>query len=162
MDDAAVTVLVGLVMAVGLAGTILPALPGIGLIWLAAVAYGIMTGFGPVGWTALVVISVVGAAGSAAGFVLPSRAARGAGASRTSVLVGFVLAVIGFFVVPVIGFALGGVVGIYASEYLRLSDTGAAWRATWATLKGIGIAAAVQFAAGVAMVLTWAGWAIAG
>ena len=157
-----VVVLVGLVMAVGVAGTVVPLVPGLGLVVAAAVGYGLAEGFGSVGVLAMVVIVVLALAGTAAGVVLPSRAAGHTGAPPASLAVGAVGAVIGFFAVPIVGLPLGGAAGIYLAERVRSGDGATAWRSTRATLKGFGLAALAQLAAGIAMVLTWAGWVLAG
>ncbi len=157
-----VVVLVALVMAVGVAGTVVPFVPGLGLVMAAAVGYGLAEGFGDVGLLAMVVIVMLALAGTAAGVVLPSRAAGHTGASRGSLAIGAVGAVIGFFALPVVGLPLGGAAGIYLAERLRSGDGAAAWRSTRATLTGFGLAALAQLAAGIAMVLTWVGWVLAG
>ena len=156
-----VVVLVGVVMAVGVAGTLVPFVPGLGLVLAAAVGYGLAEGFGGVGLAAMAVIVALALAGTAAGVVLPSRAAGHAGARPASLALGAVGAVIGFFVVPVVGLPLGGAAGIYLAERLRSGDGAAAWRSTRATLKGFGLAALVQLGAGTAMVLAWVGWVVA-
>jgi uncharacterized protein YqgC (DUF456 family) len=162
VDDTTVAVLVGIAMAVGLVGTVVPVLPGLLLIWGAALAYGVATGFGTAGIVAFVLITALAAAGVAAGVVLPRRAAGAAGAAQSSLWLGGVVAVVGFFVVPVVGVPLGGALGIFVGEQLRTRDSAVAWRATWATLKSFGLAALVQFGAGVVMVAAWAGWLLAG
>ena len=48
-----VTLLVGLAVAIGLIGTLLPILPGLVLIWAATIAYGLAEGFGAIGWVAV-------------------------------------------------------------------------------------------------------------
>lgn len=156
-----VVVLVALVMAVGVVGTVVPFVPGLGLVAAAAVGYGLAEGFGAVGLVATAVIIALALAGTAAGVVLPSRAAGHAGASRTSLAAGALGAVIGFFVVPVVGLPLGGAVGIYVAERIRSGDDTAAWRTTTATLKGFGLAALAQLATAFAMILTWVGWVLA-
>jgi uncharacterized protein YqgC (DUF456 family) len=110
----------------------------------------------------MVVLTVVGAAGIAAGIVLPRRAAGAAGAAPASLWLGALLAVVGFFVVPFVGVPLGGAVGIFAGEQLRTRDSAVAWRATRATLTGFGLAALVQFGAGLLMVVAWVVWLLAG
>jgi uncharacterized protein YqgC (DUF456 family) len=152
--------LVAVAMAVGLVGTIVPVLPGLALIGAAAVVYGVVEGFGVGGTIATAVIVALAIGGTVAGFVLPQRAAAGAGASRSSLLLGAVGGVAGAFAVPVVGVAFGGVVGIYLGERLRTGDHAVAWRATVATVKGFGIGALVQLGAGVAMVLTWITWVV--
>ncbi|MGH9213404.1 MAG: DUF456 domain-containing protein [Acidimicrobiales bacterium] len=157
-----VVVLVALAMAVGIAGTLVPLLPGLALVWVAGLVYGLVEGFGAVGVAAFTVMTLLAAAGVAAGWVLPQRAAGKAGAARSSVWLGAVAAIVGFFVIPVVGVAVGGLLGLYAGEWRRTGDPATAWRATRATLVGFGLASLVQFAAGVVMALLWVAWALAG
>lgn len=152
--------LVAVAMAVGVAGTVVPLVPGLGLVAAAALAYGAVEGFGTTGTVAFVVILALGVAGTVAGVVVPHRAAGRAGAPRSSLLLGALGAVIGFFAVPVVGLPLGGVAGIYVGERMRTGDGAAAWRATRATLRGFGLAALVQMAAGLAMAAVWVVWVL--
>ena len=153
-----VAALVLVAMLVGLAGTIVPAFPGLVLVAGAALVYGAVEGWNPLAVVAIVALFV---AGTAAGVVLPSRAAGGAGAARSSLALGAVLAVVGFFVVPVVGMPLGGALGIYLGERSRTGAHDLAWRATAATLKGFGIGALVQLAAGILMIGVWLVWWLA-
>ena len=155
-----VVALVAVAMAVGIAGTVVPLVPGLGLVAAAALAYGIVEGFGGVGVAFGVIVALL-VAGTAAGIVLPKRAAGGAGASRTSLVVGAVGAVIGFFAVPLVGLPLGGAVGIFVGELARSGDRSVAWRSTKATLKGFGIATLVQLGAGLGMAAVWVVWVLA-
>jgi len=161
MTTEVVITLVGVAMAVGLVGTVVPIVPGLTLIWAAALGYGLGEGFSGAGALIFGAITVVGLVGEVAGFVLPKRAAGAAGAGRWSLLLGVAAALAGFFLVPVVGLPLGGALGIYVGEHLRTRDPHVAWRATTATLKGFGLAAIAQFACGLTMVLFWLGWVIA-
>lgn len=152
--------LLGLVMAVGALGTIVPLVPGISLVWGAGLVYGLDRGFGAVGVVALAVMTSLGVAATVGGYVVPKRRASGAGASRATVWLGVAGAVVGFFVVPVVGLPIGGVLGIYVGERLRTGDTVTAWRATRATIAGFGIAVLVQFAAAMSMIAVWVVWVI--
>ena len=119
MDNTtALVVVVATAMAVGVAGTVVPFVPGLGLVWLAALGYGLAAGFGVAGWIAFLAITALAVGGFAAGVVLPHRAARGRGATSLSLILGSTTAVVGFFVVPVIGLPLGGVLGIFVGELL--------------------------------------------
>ncbi|HKH06524.1 MAG TPA: DUF456 domain-containing protein [Acidimicrobiales bacterium] len=156
-----VEVLVAILLAVGTVGTVLPLVPGIGLAWGAGLLYGLSEGFGGVGTAAFAVMTILAALGTLAGFVVPARVAGAAGAARTSVLLGAALGIVGFFVIPVVGLAIGGVLGVYVGEHLRTQDATVAWRSTWATIKGFGLATLLQLAAALAMSATWAAWALA-
>jgi hypothetical protein len=157
------TVIVGLtaiVMVVGLAGTVLPILPGVWLIWAASIVYGLVDGFGFGGWVAMALITIGALAGTGAGIYLPQRRATAVGVPWWGQLLATVLAVIGLFVVPIVGAPLGFVVGIFLTSLVHTNALSAARSSTAATLRSIVLASVVQFAAGVAMVLVWIGWVV--
>lgn len=160
MSHGDLVAVVAFLMAIGLTGTVLPVVPGLVLVWLAGLLYGLGDGFGTVGVVALVVMGALAVAGVVVGTVLPHRRAGAAGAGGSSLALAAVLGVIGFFVVPVVGAPLGAVVGIYAGEQLRTHDRHLAWRATRATLAGFGLGALVQLAAGMLMILVWVMWVV--
>jgi uncharacterized protein len=162
MDGTDLVPLLAVVMAVGAVGTIVPLLPGLALIWGAGLLYGLAEGFGGVGFAAFGVMTALAAGAAIAGWVVPQRRAAAAGASRASVWLGVVAAIVGFFVVPVVGLPLGGVLGIYVGENLRTRDPAAARATTRATIIGFGVAALVQLAAALAMIVVWIAWVLVG
>jgi uncharacterized protein YqgC (DUF456 family) len=147
------TVLVGLVMVVGLAGVVIPLLPGTalvlaaGLLWAAVVVDG-----GTVRWVVLGVMALLFAAGLVLKYALPGRRLAGALPRRT-LLLGGVGAVVGFFLLPPLGLLLGGVLGVYLAEAQR--DRAGAWRSTVQVLKAVGVGVLAELTAGVLMVGTW-------
>jgi uncharacterized protein YqgC (DUF456 family) len=151
---------VGLLMALGLAGVILPFLPGLPIIWGAALLYGFLTDFGGLGWTAMAVITVLAALGMVASLMLPDRAGRGAGASRSTRLFAGALGLVGFFVVPVIGFPLGACLGVLLAQYRQTADLDGAVQSTVAVLKGFGAGLIAEFTAGFSMALVWVAWVL--
>lgn len=152
------TLLIGLVIAVGVLGTVVPILPGLGLIWVAALIYGLAEGFGLVGWLAMAVMTALAVGGMAAGFVLPQRAALAGGIGVRGQLIAVGLAVIGFFLIPVVGLAVGFVTGVYLVARRRHPER--AWDVTKSTVRAMVLAAGVQLVAGVLMALVWLGWVI--
>lgn len=149
-----------LFMAVGLAGVILPFVPGLPIIWGAALLYGIMTDFGGVGWTAIIAITLLAVVGMVASIVLPDRAGAAAGASRSTRLFAGLLGLVGFFVVPVIGFPLGACLGVLIAQYRQTDDWDAAVQSTVAVLKGFGVGIIAELGAGLTMVLVWVAWVL--
>lgn len=147
-------------MAVGIVGTVIPLLPGLLLVWGAALGYGLYEGFDATGVAAFTVITLLGAAGMLAGWLVPQRAAGKAGASKLSMLVAAVGAVVGFFAIPVVGVMVGGLAGLYLAELQRTSDAEVAWRSTRATVIGFGLATLAQFVLAIAMAATWALWVV--
>lgn len=153
--SAGAEVLVGLVMLVGLAGVVVPVLPGLGLVWLAGLAWVLLDGGGAGRWAVLVLLTALALAGTLAPYVLPGRNATDGGAPWWVLAVGGVGMLVGFFVVPVVGVVLGGVAGVWAAELLRLREAGPAWRSTRTVLTGYALGVLVQLGAGVLMVGSW-------
>ena len=153
-------VLVGLAMLVGIIGTIIPLLPGLPVVWAAALVYGVLEGFGLVGWICFAVITAVAIGGMIAGFVVPQRQVQGGGAPFSTTVVGIIGAVIGFFVIPVVGIVIGAVVGVLLAEKVRTRDWSQAWASTKRAIIGFGIGALVQMGAGVVMMATWVAWVL--
>lgn len=154
-----VTLLIGLAIAVGVAGTLLPLVPGLGLVWLAAVAFGLIEGFGTVGWVSIGVITGLAAVGTVAGVRVPQRAAAAGGIGWRGQLTAVALAVVGFFVIPVVGAGVGFVGGIYLVA--RSKNPGRAWQITKSTLRSLFVATGVQFVTALAMAGTWLIWVAA-
>jgi uncharacterized protein YqgC (DUF456 family) len=151
---------IGLLMAIGLVGVIMPFLPGLPIIWGAALLYGFLTDFGALGWTAMTAITLLGALGIAASYVIPERAGAASGASRSTRLLAGVTGVVGFFVIPIIGFPIGACAGVLLAQYRQTADFNEATRATVNVLKGFGIGMVAELGTGLVMVLVWAAWAV--
>ncbi len=158
ISELLILILTGLVMLVGLAGTIVPVLPGPTLILLAAAGYGLLTGFGENSGQLLATMALLAVASGATRLWLAKSGASRGGASRQSMLLGLALAVMGFFVLPVIGALIGGVLGIYLAEYSRTQDRAKAWQATRGVLLGFGASYLLEVVAALVMVGMWIVW----
>jgi hypothetical protein len=155
-------VTVGFAIAVGVAGTLIPILPGIWLVWVACLGYGLVEGFTAAGWSAMAVITVLAVAGTLAAIVLPQRSAAGEGIARRWQLVAAAAAVVGFFVVPIVGAAIGFVLGIAAGAYAETRTLRRTAAVTLAVLRGLAVGAVAQFVVALAMAGTWAIWVVFG
>ncbi len=160
MDTGALIVISLLVMVVGLIGTVLPILPGIGLVWFGALIFFIGNGIDTTGVVFFSIITVISLLGLVLSFVLPGQRSYAAGAAWSSVLLGFIGAIIGSFVLPIFGAIPGGIAGVYLGERLRNTGHDSAWAATVATIKGMGWAFLCQFGAGILVIGTFAIWAL--
>lgn len=151
-------VIVAIAMLVGIVGTVLPILPGLWLVWIAALVYGLVAGYGPGGFAAMVLITALLIAGTAASIYLPQRGAAGAGVPWWGQVLALAAAIAGFFLIPVLGALLGFALGIVVASLVQTRDLGSAWRATKATLAGMLKASGAQLTAGILMALVWVGW----
>lgn len=147
-----VEVLVALAILVGLAGIVLPILPGSLIILVALVIWAGETG-GQTAWIVTSIAIVALAAGAVIKFLVPGRTLRAAVPTST-LLVGVVGAVIGFFVIPVVGLLVGFPVGIYVAERQRVGAQ-AAWPSTKQALRAIGVSILIEFAFGVLAMGVW-------
>ena len=158
--SAAGIILIGLLMAAGLLGTIIPLIPGLPIVWGAALVYGLSAGFSGPGWAAFAVITALAVGGMVAGVVLPHRRLAAGGAPRSTVVAAVAGGIAGFFLVPVVGLPFGAVAAAYLAERARTGDPQAAWISTKNLIKGFGIGILVELAAGMAMVAVWITWVL--
>jgi uncharacterized protein YqgC (DUF456 family) len=147
-------VIAGLVIAVGLAGIVVPLLPGT-LLVAAAVLFWAVAVAQPWGWVAAGVALAVLAVGAVVKYVVPHRGLREHGVPTRTLLLGGLLGVVGFFVVPVVGLVLGFVLGVYLSELQRVG-AGPAWPATKAAVRAVGLSVLIELAAAVLAASVWA------
>lgn len=147
------------VMLVGLFGLIIPIFPGIIVIWLAALGYGIVTGFGTLGWVIFAILTVLMLVGVTVDNVLMGAGARRGGASWGSILVGLLAGVVGTFLFPPVGGLIAAPAAVLLLEYLRGRDWERAWQATRGLAMGWGLSFLVRFGIGAVMIGAWLIWA---
>ncbi|MFC3682799.1 DUF456 domain-containing protein [Hydrogenophaga luteola] len=129
-------ILCAALIVAGLAGTVLPVLPGTVLVWGGIVLGAWIDDFQRVGTATLVVVTVLAALAWVLDYVAGLLGARKAGASRQALLgaaigtvVGLFMGVVGVLFMPLVGAALG--------EYLAQKDQTRAVRVGVATWLGI-------------------------
>lgn len=146
-------VIVGIVILVGLAGILIPVLPGL-MLEVAAILFWAFVEGGVVAWVAAGLAAALGLAGAVVKYLVPGRRLRDSGIPRSTLMMGGGLAIIGFFVVPVVGGPLGFVVGIYLAERNRIGADGA-WPSTTASLRAVGLSIGIELMAGLLIAGTW-------
>ena len=144
---------VGLVIAVGLVGIVVPILPGSVLILLAVLVWAVELGTGT-GWAVFALATVFLVAGTIVKYAVPGRQLKDAGIPASTQWTGVALAVPGFFVIPVVGLFVGFVAGVYLAERRRLGP-GAAWPSTRSALRAVGVSLLIELAAGILAAATW-------
>jgi uncharacterized protein YqgC (DUF456 family) len=153
VDDAGL-VLVGVAIAVGLAGVLLPVVPGLLLCWGAVLVWALVERTA-VAWTVLTVATALFAVSQVVKYLVPGRRLRSAGVPWGSLAAGGVLGVVGFFVIPVVDMVLGFVGGVYGAERLRLRTHAAAWPSTVRALQAVGLSVLIELGAGLLIAATW-------
>jgi uncharacterized protein YqgC (DUF456 family) len=153
--ETVVTILCGLAILVGVAGTIIPVLPGSILIGLSLLSWAIWGGAGTTGWVVFGIGLVFVLAGMAASAVLTGRKLKQHNIPGRSVIAGLVLGVVGMFIIPVVGLFVGFAAGLLLSELQRTRVFPAAVASSWAALKATGFGMIVEFGLACLAASTW-------
>jgi hypothetical protein len=146
--------LVGLAIATGLVGIVVPVLPGALLVWAAIAVWALAVG-SATAWAVLAVATLLIAGAQVVKLLVPGRRMREAGVPRQSILAGAVLAVVGFFVIPLVGLFVGFPLGVYLEERRRLGAHPLAWRSTREALRAIGLSIVIELAAATLAAGAW-------
>lgn len=148
-----VEALVAVVVAVGLVGVVVPLLPGALLAWSAIVVWGFTVGTAT-GWAVVGVATALIVVGQIVKYTIPRRGLRADGVPNRSLVIGGLVAIVGFFVVPVVGVLIGFVLGIYASEVQRVG-TRTAWPSTKAAVRAVGISMLLELTSTLLAAVVW-------
>jgi len=148
-----------LMMAVGL--LMIPILPGLVIIWVSALGYGIAVGFGMLGWVMTALITVLMLAASILDNELMGAQAHKEGAPWWVVLIAMAAAIIGSFVIPIpiIGGILAALLVLFLLEWMRLKNARKALASMRGMLVGCGWAFVFRFIMGLIMIGLWLIWA---
>ncbi len=146
--------LVALVIAVGLAGIIVPILPG-GLLVFGAIGVWAIIERTAVGWVTLGVAAMLFVAAEIVKYTWPVKRMRAADVGKWTLLAGAVLGVVGFFVVPVVGLILGFVLGVFLMELAHRRDGRRAWTSTVHALKAVALSVGVEFVGALLAAVAW-------
>ena len=150
-----IAVISGVLIFVGIIGVVIPVIPGLVLCWVGVLVWALFSDGGWFKWLVLAGVTVIALVGTISKYLWSARSLKRTGVPTTSIVVGGVLAIVGFFVIPVVGLPLGFVLGIWLAEQIRLRDAGAAWRATVQAFKAVGIALIVELFAGMLIAAIW-------
>ena len=150
----ATEIIVAVVIALGIAGIIVPVLPGTILV-LGAVLVWALEIATTTGWAVFAAFAALLVGGSIVKYLVPGRRLKASGVPTRTLLFGALLAFVGFFVVPVIGMFIGFVLGIYLAERTRLGAAGA-WPSTVHALKAVGVSILIELVAAFLAAVTWA------
>ena len=149
----ATELVVAVLLVVGLAGIIVPVIPGLLLILGGLLLWAIDINTST-GWLVFAVAVGFLAVGTVVKYVIPGRRLKAAGVPQSTMAVGGVVGIVGFFVVPVVGLFIGFVLGVYAAERRRL-DRHAAGPATRHALKAVGLSMLIELTASLLAIATW-------
>jgi len=151
VPDAALWVLALLLVLAGIAGAVLPAIPGAPLVFAGLLLGASVDDFAKVGWFPLVVIGLLAGATIAVDFAATALGAKRVGASPLA-LVGAALGTVAGLFFGFVGVLVGPFLGAALGEYVARRDLRQAGRAGLGTWLGIVLGSAAKIALLLAMV----------
>ncbi len=156
MDYSFIFYLVAAVLVVGgFAGIILPALPGVPLVFVGLLVAAWTEGFNRVGWIALVVLGVLTLISIVVDVISTVVGAQKVGASRLALIGSVIGTLAGLFFMP-IGLFVGPFAGALIGEYLHERNLGKATKVGLGTWLGIVLGVALKLGLAMAMIAVFA------
>lgn len=132
-----VLILVIAAMVIGAAGTVLPVLPGIPLIFAAAVFYGWYEGFAVITPTYLVILGILTVFSLVFTYLSATMGAKYFGSGKAGSWGAVIGLLLGLFVFPPLGILIGPFLGAFFGEYISKNDSKQALRAALGALIGL-------------------------
>ncbi|CAA9372982.1 MAG: hypothetical protein AVDCRST_MAG32-887 [uncultured Nocardioides sp.] len=146
-------VVVAVLIAIGVAGVVLPVLPGTLLVLVAVLVWALEIGTATA-WTVFAVATTFLVLGTVVKYVVPGRRLKASGVPSATLWAGALLGFVGFFVIPVVGLFIGFVGGIYLAERRRVGAA-AAGPSTRHALRAVGVSILIELAAACLAAVTW-------
>ncbi|MGH7326151.1 MAG: DUF456 domain-containing protein [Candidatus Rokuibacteriota bacterium] len=153
----AIGIVVALLFAVGLVGSVVPWMPGPLFILAGAVLWAFATDFAEIGVGRLAILAALAVASFLLNFIVGALGARRYGGSRWAVVGALVGAVVGFFFGP-LGLLIGPVLGAIGAELLRGADLQGGVRSGFGALVGVLLGIAADFTIVLVMIGLFVWW----
>jgi uncharacterized protein len=160
LSESILNIVIFLSMLVGLAGLVIPIFPGLVVIWIGGLAYGIITGFEFPAWLIFSILTIIMITGSLLDNVIMGKQAHKQGASWVSIIMAILFGIVGTFIIPIIGGFLGALLGIFITEWIRRKNWREAINASSGLAVGCGWAIILRFGLGVVMIALWGVWVL--
>ncbi|QQS00816.1 MAG: DUF456 domain-containing protein [Austwickia sp.] len=155
MDLPVVTALAAVGILIGLAGIVVPVLPGLILV-LGSVLLWALVAHDPVGWGVLAAAAAIAALGWTLQYLIPGRRLRDAGVPQRTLVAGAVGGVLGVFLIPGVGLLVGFVSGVFLAELVRQRTVAAAWPSVRRALVAAATSFGIELSAGTLIATVWA------
>jgi uncharacterized protein YqgC (DUF456 family) len=153
-----VNILLLFVMLFGLLSLSIPFIPGLVIIWVPILIYGLIDGFTLGSGIIFGLITVLLIAGNLLDNVLMGTGAKQKGASWGTILLALLGGLIGtLFLTPIGGFLITLLI-IFLLEYLREKDSRKAFETTKSMALGLGWSIIARMGIGFIMIVLWGLW----
>ncbi|HUV15081.1 MAG TPA: DUF456 domain-containing protein [Pelolinea sp.] len=151
-------VVVAVLMVAGLFSLFLFVIPGLTIIWLVALAYGLLTGIDLTSGIIFLVMTVLMAFGNIVDQLFMGVKAKKSGASWKSIVFSTLAAFVFSVLMPPFGGIIAAMLVLFVFEYQRLQDLRKASDSTGQMAIGCATAAVARFFIGLIMIGLWVVW----
>lgn len=151
--DAVGELVVGLLILVGLAGILVPVLPGLIVVAGSVVVWAVVERDGAA-WAIAGLAVALAIAGTVVKFLIPGRRMLAAGLPRSTMYLAGAAAIVGFFVLPVVGAPIAFVLATYLAERNRVGAERAA-TSTRQSVLAVAMSIGIELAAGLIIASLW-------
>lgn len=145
-------------MLLGVIGLIVPFFPGLVVVWVAQLAYGLLTGFSLGSGILFGISTILMLAGGLVDNILMGASAREQGTSWLALGVGTIATLAASWFLTPIGGLVAGVLAVFLVEWARLKD----WRRGLSSLRSLAIgwggAIVARIFIGMVMIALWFAW----
>lgn len=145
-------------MVAGLFSLFLFVIPGLTIIWLVALAYGLLTGIDLTSGIIFLVMTVLMAFGNIVDQLFMGVKAKKSGASWKSIVFSTLAAFVFSVLMPPFGGIIAAMLVLFVFEYQRLQDLRKASDSTGQMAIGCATAAVARFFIGLIMIGLWVVW----
>ena len=151
MGDVIFLILAIVLMVTGLAGVVLPFLPGIPLVWIGLFIFASATGFKLISLATVLIFLVLTIALTALDFLAPMIGAKKYQASKWGILGSFLGAIIGIFTLGIWGIILGPFLGALTGELIAGKGKNQAFKSALGAFLGFILGTLVRLIAALIM-----------
>lgn len=155
MTSLTITIITAALMILGLAGTIIPALPGMGLIFGGIVLYAIATDFATISVTTVVIFGIVAGLGWLASLFGSAVGSKAGGGKPAAVIGAIIGSLFGASVAGPPGFMLGAFVGALIGGIIAGQPQEMALRSAFHSVVGILGGVILQFTLAVLLIIAF-------
>lgn len=155
----ALKIVVLVVMVAGLFSLIIPFMPGLTIIWVAALVYGLIAGFNLTSGILFGVITGLMLFGNVVDNLIMGVGAKQSGASWLAIGVALAAGIVGSLLFPPFGGLVLTLLGLFFVEIVRLRDWRKASHSTKNMAIGWGKAVLARIGIGAVMIGLWLPWA---
>ena len=149
-----ISIIIAILFIVGLLGTILPGLPGVGLVYAGILVYAFTDGFVAINQSTVVYLGILTVIASLAQYFGSLWATKSAGGKKKALIGTFVGALLGTFAGPA-GIFLGAFLGALLGALMEGSTPDAAARVALQSVIGIISGSIIQFFLAIVLIIAF-------